>query len=217
MSKLYDLKEIVAETGLPERTVRYYLAEVLETPSGTPGRKSYYDQLTVDQLMLAQQILMREYDPDKGEVKPTLREFREWLEGLDEAEVRRLVEYPYRYTPKALAQGQTVIRSHKPGSRFEAPDAFSASHSNIELGELKAEFSTQSKVPDSATDYLDRVMGPSVSRHPPQGATPTGPWATHRFGDALEIRTRRPLTDEQARQVTLAGELLKSILERGQP
>ena len=91
MTKLYDLKEIIEATGLPERTVRYYLSKVLEAPAGTPGRKSYYDQLTVDQLMLAQQILMRDYDPEKGEVKPTLREFRDWLDGLDEQEVRRLV------------------------------------------------------------------------------------------------------------------------------
>ena len=70
--------------GLPERTVRYYLSKVLEAPAGTPGRKSYYDQLTVDQLVLAQQILTQDYDPEKGEVKPTLREFRDWLDGLDE-------------------------------------------------------------------------------------------------------------------------------------
>ncbi len=111
MTKLYDLKEIIEATGLPERTVRYYLSKVLEAPAGTPGRKSYYDQLTVDQLMLAQQILMRDYDPEKGEVKPTLREFRDWLDGLSEEEVRRLVEMPYKVMPKALIRERHVLRS----------------------------------------------------------------------------------------------------------
>ncbi len=103
MPKLYDLNEIVETTGLPERTVRYYLSKVLEAPGGTPGRKSYYDQVTVDQLMLAQQILTRDYDPKRGEVKPTLKEFRQWLDSLSEEEIRELVEMPYRIKPKPLS------------------------------------------------------------------------------------------------------------------
>ena len=79
MSKLYDLQELVDKTGLPERTVRYYLAKVLEAPGGTRGRKAFYPQETLDQLKLAKQILMAPYDPKRGEVKPSLRDFQHWL------------------------------------------------------------------------------------------------------------------------------------------
>ena len=41
MSKLYDLQELVDHIGLPERTVRYYLAKVLQAPGGTRGRKAF--------------------------------------------------------------------------------------------------------------------------------------------------------------------------------
>lgn len=139
MPKLYDLNEIVETTGLPERTVRYYLAKVLEAPGGTPGRKSYYDQVTVDQLMLAQQILARDYDPKRGEVKPTLKEFREWLDSLSEEEIRELVEMPYRIKPKPLenrkpgkedkkaakenaAQYLDRVMAHKPRSARHRPE-----------------------------------------------------------------------------------------------
>ncbi len=268
--KLYDLKEIVTETGLPERTVRYYLSKVIEAPSGTPGRKSYYDQLTVDQLMLAQQILTQDYDPEKGEVKPTLREFRDWLDGLDEAEVRRLVEMPYRVKPKALIQGRTVQRSSKGFDREQtykaapprdktgkpdpvmhslSPDFLPDSMDDASLFDAEAEApaghpehpeTPQTPKPedktanttsqsndqagrrDSATDYLDRVMGsPGAPRRDRRRDAPRSagsdasqePWQRHRFGDTLEIHTRQPLTREQARQVRLAGELLKTILK----
>ncbi|MEE4173970.1 MAG: MerR family transcriptional regulator [Xanthomonadales bacterium] len=268
--KLYDLKEIVAETGLPERTVRYYLSKVLEAPAGTPGRKSYYDQPTVDQLMLAQQILTRDYDPEKGEVKPTLREFRDWLDGLEEDEIRRLVEMPYRVKPKALTQGRTVVHRAKREDRQAtfssedpqaakdlerrimyslSPDVTAPSLSKkldpspkpaasslpeasdsqglpddlqpSDTEDSKANTQAETTGRGSATDYLNRVMGPdaagqkSRSRQQRSGGSQSssGPWASHRFGDALEIRTRQPLTREQARQVRLAGQLLKSILE----
>ena len=213
MSKLYDLQEIVDATGLPERTVRYYLAKVLEVPGGTPGRKSYYDQVTVDQLMLAQQILMRDYNPKRGEVKPTLKEFREWIESLSEAEIRELVQMPYRIKPKPVIStspktqesvNQPTI-SEEPIDHLETPKFLRVTSESREPGmeDKKAET-------DSAAQYLKRVMKPAQrsARHRPE-------WQTHSFGNNLEIRTRQSLTSEQHRQVQLAGELLQSVLERG--
>ena len=211
MSKLYDLQEIIEATGLPERTVRYYLAKVLQAPSGTPGRKSYYDQVTVDQLMLAQQILMRDYDPKLGEVKPTLREFREWIESLSEEETRELVEMPYRIKPKPIS----------PGAEKRSTSRLIAQQANVDFLEIPSGTREEPKSRisgkedkkaenENAAQYLDRVMAhaPRSARHRPE-------WHTHRFGPELEIRTRQSLTSEQRRQIRLAGELLQSVLERG--
>lgn len=213
MSKLYDLQEIVEATGLPERTVRYYLAKVLQVPGGTPGRKSYYDQVTVDQLMLAQQILMRDYDPKRGEVKPTLKEFREWVESLSEEETRELVEMPYRIKPKPATAMSSKIRESasmamnpiRDIDTLETPRFLRTRSDSRKPGEEDKKAETE-----SAAQYLERVT-PSAqrsARHRPE-------WQTHRFGKDLEIRTRQSLSSEQRRQLRLAGQLLQSVLERG--
>ena len=213
MSKLYDLREIVEATGLPERTVRYYLSKVLEVPGGTPGRKSYYDQITVDQLMLAQQILMRDYDPKRGEVKPTLKEFREWIESLSEEETRELVEMPYRIKPKPATTTHTRVHSSasKPLPRMdEVENLKPPKFIHTEAHSRKPGEEDKKAETDSAAQYLKRVMRPAKrsARHRPE-------WHTHSFGHNLEIRTRQSLSSEQRRQVQLAGELLQSVLERG--
>ena len=199
--KLYDLTELIDATGLPERTVRYYLATLLEAPGGTPGRKSYYDQLTVDRLKLAQQVLTRDYDPKRGEVKPTLRELQDWLAGLSPEQTRELAEMPYR------------VRLKRPESA-SAPRYLSAaslssskeprSYSNA----IKPAVDKEDKQAETATQYLDRVMG----NKPQRQHTPA--WQSHPFGADLEIRTRKPLSPEQLHQLQLTGELLKSMLER---
>jgi DNA-binding transcriptional MerR regulator len=211
MSKLYDLKEIIEATGLPERTVRYYLSQLLEAPSGTPGRKSYYDQHTVNQLQLAKQVLMRDYDPDKGEVKPTLREFRDWLDNLGEREVQRLVEMPYRTMPAFSLRGRparaTQARPEPPaGVSYNLPP-----EAALFANKNEAFKATRVSKKDSAAHYLDRLtetQQPGAAGRPAPQA-----WHTHRFGDQLEIRTRKPLSREQQHQLQLAGELLKTIIE----
>ena len=221
MSKLYDLQEVVEETGLPERTVRYYLAKVLGAPSGTRGRKSYYDQVTVDQLMLAQQILMRDYDPQRGEVKPTLSEFRAWIGSLSEDEVKELVEMPYRIKPKTLLNpsNKQAMESSVYSSASKAPekqasfDPMGSLKSMSTTDKLNFLTETQEKTgnyktdsDDTAAQYLDRVMGP---RRPHQQSR----WQTHDFGPELQIRTRKPLSPEQQKQLMLTGQLLQSVLE----
>ena len=211
MSKLYDLQEIVEATGLPERTVRYYLSKVLQAPGGTPGRKSYYDQVTVDQLMLAQQILMRDYDPKRGEVKPTLKEFRDWIESLSEEEIRELVEMPYRIKPKpftSASEKRSTSRLMESSKDIEYLDIPSFSRMSSE-SRISGKEDKQAEN-ENAAQYLDRVMAHKSrsARHRPE-------WHAHSFGKNLEIRTRQSLTSEQRRQVQLAGELLQSILERG--
>ncbi|KAA9131551.1 MerR family transcriptional regulator [Marinihelvus fidelis] len=193
MPKLYDLQEIAKVTGLPERTVRYYLAKVVNAPSGTPGRKSYYDQQTVDRLKLAKQVLARDYDPKRGEVKPSLEQFSDWLDNLDEEEIHRLAEMPYRIKPKAITQ---------PGSapRRIAMNVAQKAHTEPNL----------LQVDESASNYLDRIMGPDPHRKP---EPPTADhWNEFQFGHDLVIRVRNPLTRDQRRQVELAGALLKSVV-----
>ena len=118
MSKLYDLQELVDHTGLPERTVRYYLAKVLNAPGGTRGRKAFYPQETLDQLKLAKQVLMGPYDSKRGEVKPSLRDFQSWLKGQSAEEIRKMAGMPFSIKPKTLlaaaAPQMLEVRSEDP-------------------------------------------------------------------------------------------------------
>ena len=63
---------------------------------------------------------------------------------------------------------------------------------------------------DSASNYLDRIMGPDPHRKPEPPRAEH--WNEFQFGHDLVIRVRTPLTRDQRRQVELAGALLKSVV-----
>jgi len=211
MSKLYDFQELVEKTGLPERTVRYYLAKVLEAPGGTRGRKAFYPQETLDQLKLAKQILMAPYDPKRGEVKPSLRDFQRWLKSHTPEEIRTMAEMPYRIKPKTLlaASAPQVSRSMRKEPEIHLiNEDESISHS---IGKEEDE-----QITDSASLYLKRVMGPDQQSTPvpARHRSRRDTWQNHRFGDDLVIKTRKQLTPAQKQQLALAGQLLQSMLEK---
>ncbi len=169
MSKLYDLQELMENTRLPERTVRYYLAKVLEAPPGTRGRKAFYPPETLDKLKLAKQVLMGPYDPARGEVKPSLREFQNWLKGLSAEEISKMAGLPFSIKPKALLAAA-------------APQVL----------EVRSE------------DPVEYVVD---QQHADQPA----PWQSFKFGADIEIKVRKQLTPTQTQQLTLAGQLLRSM------
>ena len=211
MSKLYDLQELVDQTGLPERTVRYYLTKVLQAPGGTRGRKAFYNQESLDQLKLAKQILMRDYDPKRGEVKPSLRDFQRWLKTQTPEEIHSMAEMPYRIKPKMLmaAAAPQVSQVRNTDNHSPSMDAMpSRKHLKVK------ESSQQPK--DSAAQYLDRVMGSSREKTPDvkPGRLRQQQWESFQFGKDLNIRVRKQLTPAQKRQLELAGQLLQSMLEK---
>ena len=211
MSKLYDLQELVDHTGLPERTVRYYLAKVLEAPGGTRGRKAFYAQETLDQLKLAKQILMRDYDPKRGEVKPSLRDFQLWLKSQSPEEIHTMAEMPYRIKPKMLLAASASQRSFMSEERARLPSE-GASRS-IKRMKIKEE---SKDTRDSAAQYLDRVMGSTQEPTPDSDHRRhrRSRWESYRFGNDLKVSVRKPLTPAQKRQLKLAGQLLQSMLEK---
>ncbi len=166
MSKLFDFQQLVSETGLPERTIRYYLARVLNAPTGTRGRKTFYSQETLAQLKLTKQVLMQEYDPNRGEVKPSLEEFQNWLASLSAEDIQKMADMPYSIKPKSLLEAS-------------APQTFVTPMDDKEAGQEQ--------------------------------------WQSHRFGEDLEIRTRKKLRSEQIQQLQLAGQLLQSMLTQSNP
>ena len=201
MSKLYDLQELVDHTGLTERTVRYYLAKVLQAPGGTRGRKAFYPQETLDQLKLAKQILMGPYDPKRGEVKPSLRDFQRWLKTQSPEEIKAMADMPYRIKPKVLlaasAPQVSMMESEPPMHAAEKSEFFI--HKYVKKD--------GKKIRDSAAQYLSRVM--EADRKPSQQT----PWESFKFGDTLEIRTGQHLSPGQKQQLRLAGQLLQSMLD----
>jgi len=215
MTKLYDLQELVDFSGLPERTVRYYLAKVLDAPGGTRGRKAFYTQLTLDQLKLAKQILMLPYDAKRGEVKPSLKDFEHWLKSQSAEEIHAMAEMPYRIKPKMLlaasAPQPSMAREEEPGT-YSVAQSESVSHSYHEEKDIE-------KITDTAAQYLNRVMGRVMGTNPGTASMKENrqtPWQSFTFGDDLEIKIRKPLTPTQKQQLTLAGQLLQSMLEKEQ-
>ena len=211
MSKLYDLQELVDKTGLPERTVRYYLTKVLQAPGGTRGRKAFYTQESLDQLKLAKQILMRDYDPKRGEVKPSLRDFQLWLKTQSPEEIHSMAEMPYRIKPKVLMAAAAPRVSQVRNIDEDSPLMDAMPPENYSS---KKESKHQTN--DSAAQYLDRVMGSSQKKTPgvKRRRSRQQPWESFQFGKDLNIRVRKPLTSAQKRQLDLAGQLLQSMLEK---
>ena len=219
MSQLYDLKELIDKTGLPERTVRYYLTKVLEAPGGTRGHKAWYTQETLEQLLLAKEVLMREYDPKRGEVKPSLRDFKEWLNELSVENVREMVETPFRVKPKKLTTFSARINKPEMDSLMDASPAPMKVQEDQPKPSIRRSSGVEDKKQNSALDYLDRVMNPEKRHRKPHQRRPRlhpPGWKTHRFGNELEIRTCTPLTPGQERQLQLAGKMLEAMLKEGQ-
>ena len=201
MSKLYDLQELVDHTGLPERTVRYYLSKVLQAPGGTRGRKAFYPRETLDQLKLDKQILMAPYDPKRGEVNPSLRDFQRWLKTQSPEEIKAMADLPYRIKPKVL-----LAASAPQASMMESEPPMHAAEKS-ELFIHKYVKKDGKKIRDSAAQYLSRVM--EADRKPSQQT----PWESFKFGDTLEIKTGKHLSPAQERQLRLAGQLLQSMFD----
>ena len=210
MSQLYDFQELVDITGLPERTVRYYLAKVLEVTSGTRGRKAFHSEETLAQLQLAKQVLTQYYDPKRGEVKPSLMDFKQWLGTLSAEDIFKMVKMPYRIKPKMLKEISSLLLINQ-----------QVEESNVDYSVRMTEESWKpnkegsKKTTDTAAQYLDRVMTqkqestpPPASRHRQQLQ-----WQSFQFGKDLEIKIRKRLTPAQKRQLALAGQLLQSMLE----
>lgn len=210
MSKLYDLQELVDHTGLPERTVRYYLAKVLDAPGGTRGRKAFYPQETLDQLKLAKQILMGPFDPKRGEVKPSLRDFKRWLKSQSTEEISSMAEMPYRIKPKKLleAAAPQVAKTKAKEEDIFADEVFASAAPAYMLAD-------PTDATDSAAQYLRRFMGKDKRTKPAPGDRPhqATPWESFQFGNDLEIKVRKRLSPAQKRQLDLAGRLLQSMLE----
>lgn len=204
MSELYDFKELVKRSGLPERTVRYYLANVVNAPGGTRGRKTFYSQETLDQLMLAKKVMMREYDHKRGEVKPSLVDFKDWMQNLNASEIHQIVNspgqikiktiYPVYNRPSSQIQEASAIE-------FESPTRVAASRASSK--------EEKEDINDSAAQYLNRVMGSTPEPKP----VTRKEWQSFRFGNDLVIKTRERLTPEQKDQLELAGKLLQSVLK----
>jgi len=207
MSKLYDFQELVDITGLPERTVRYYLAKVLEAPGGTRGRKAFHSWETLDQLKLAKQVLTQYYDPKRGEVKPSLMDFKNWLSTLSTEEIHKMVKMPYSIKPKMLQEIFSPLSQSM--QTEEQGQSYSVQQSTESWSSGKED---KKKTTDSAAQYLNRVMGSVPEQRPPRQRQ----WQSFRFGDDLEIKTRERLTPEQTQQLKLAGQLLQSVLKERQ-
>ena len=138
----YRIAELAQATGVTPRTIRYYVAEGLLPPPEGAGPAAVYDAGHRDRLELIGHL--------KDQYLP-LKEIRRRLATLTDDEVRAWLA---RGAGEA-EQGTAV-----------APAALAAPEAQTQGGTMEL-LAAAAPPPDSAADYLDRVLGRAAESRPP--------------------------------------------------
>lgn len=190
----YTLSDLATITGLSQRTVRYYLQEVVGTGTGSKGRKAVYPRTTLDRLRVVELLKER---------APTLRlsEVKEILASLGDEMTARVAG---REEPLDIVD----VRSDSTGNRsvfmgsVVTPGKRSSEVHAVQMSRPPA------PEPRTARDYIDAVKD-SFREHSRKGRS----WTTIRLADDVELRVRKRLSEGQREQLALLGKLIGSIVD----
>ncbi len=141
----YRIAELAQATGLTPRTIRYYVAEGLLPPPEGAGPAAVYGAGHRDRLELIGRL--------KDQYLP-LKEIRRHLATLTDDEVRAWL---------AREAGQA---GQGPSEAPAAPVASEAPEAETQGGTMQM-LAAAAPPPDSAADYLDRVLGRAAESRPP--------------------------------------------------
>ena len=202
----YSLTELAAESGVPGRTIRYYIAQgVLPAPiHGGPSTR--YGQGHVDRLHLIR-MLQRQHQP--------LAEIRARLEALSDDESHALIEQPVGQPDSAIdyiRKLMTPAQAHAPAPAMPPP---------------AARFAAPAPVPAQPPSRLKSILRPRTHESPaPYGTSPSadamalplpGParsqWERISLDPDIELHVRRPLRRHQNKAVERSVTLGRQLLE----
>jgi len=210
--ELLDRVNAVVREPWAETKLRYYLLKVLEEKKDTRGVVATYPAATLGKLVFLATLLERE-------PKPPLRVAVNLLAELPDEVLHRI-----GMGEESVEFGYADFDAYEPPI-FRTESGRSAPRDDHPFGHVlpmqSAEFTPRSPEPtaDSAARYADRAFASYLGSLRSASAPRSGDdWKHERFGPDLQVRyrSRRPLTPAQEKQLRMAGELIRAILDQEQ-
>jgi DNA-binding transcriptional MerR regulator len=188
----YAIGDLARLSGVPVRTVRYYLAQGLLPPSGEPGPGAHYGQDHLHRLLLTKR-LQRQHLP--------LAEIR-----------RRLAELSGLEVEAALATSEAT---EEPSTALEYVRSVLAppQESDREVLALRREAGGSLAPMAQSAPWPD---GPDGERRPPPPAT-RSQWERLTLGPNLELHIRRPLSRLEQKRVERLITIARQVLKEDTP
>ena len=194
--RAFTITELAHQTRLNKGKVRFYLKNVLQDYIDAKnikvahGKTAVYPSEVLSRLRFIK-MAKEELETSSGDrLTPTLAELRGWMNNLTDEQVEAVLngDDTLEFGITRIEKGARVIETIR-GEKLSG-----------DSGKYGARIPATPKRDERSKDKRDSAPVDSES------------WARERFGDFLEIRYARPLTDRQLKQLRSAGELLRNIL-----
>jgi len=192
----YAIVDLARLSGVPVRTVRYYLAQGLLPPSGEPGPGAHYGQDHLNRLLLTKR-LQRQHLP--------LAEIRRRLAELSDLEVEAALA-----TDEATTEPSTAleyIRSVLAPSPERSPDISALRREAAPIvGAIQARMAPPA--PPTAEPEDEKPPSPPLAR---------SQWERLALGPNLELHIRRPLSRVEQKRVERLITIARQVLKEDMP
>ena len=197
-ARTYDFKDLVEQSGLSERNVRYYLYELIPEEERKKGSQRYSKSVR-DKLVFVAKL--------REEMKKHRRRIS--LEGM------RQILKDAAHSIEAVADGREPL---------EILDTLSSNQEEIKKKIKEAKTRGEDVMPvtmdyvesdsqaDSAMDFIEKNKPVFSSGHSPRIASENDPWQRIRLGQDMEIRVRGNYPKKTLDQLRLLGRFIESIL-----
>ncbi|MFM2106734.1 MAG: hypothetical protein RL338_1766 [Chloroflexota bacterium] len=193
----HTLSELAALTGIPARTIRYYIGQGLLPPAATAGRGARYPAVALARLRLIARM--------RDEHLP-LAEIRRRLGQLGDAEVELLAAEPaveppagsaLDYVRAVLGQAPAAGRTaERPAAYAAVPGAAPPAPGPGEPGEGLVEVA-----PNFLRMASGAFLGVAAAPMPKGRQAERSHWERIVLGEGIELHVRRPLSRRENRLV----------------
>jgi DNA-binding transcriptional MerR regulator len=186
----YSLADVAAVTDTPVRTIRYYIAQGLLPSAGRTGPAARYDDAFVARLRAIRQL---------QEAHLPLAVIQTTLQGLDEADVREIIERPPQqpqdsasdYVKRLLAGGSAQ------GAREETVDYRGAAPMALPI--------TPAAWPDLSEPTIEPVQADRSH------------WERIELAPGIELHVRRPNARASTKRVERLVDFAQQLFRKGAP
>ncbi len=191
------IHELAQRAGISVRTIRYYIEEGLLPQPAYQGKYSYYTLSYLDRLELIRKL--------KESFLP-LREIREIMGSLTDAQVRRKLKEMPLSSPKLSLEQLPSQPAPKPGAK--ALDYINR------LMEDQTKYRSKETVAQPPTSHLRGLESPGAPGHRIQFQAPTNAketWLHIQLAPGVELHLRQPLEPDTQMQVDQLINLAQNI------
>lgn len=195
----HTLSELAALTGIPARTIRYYIGQGLVPPAATAGRGARYPAVALARLRLIARL--------RDDHLP-LAEIRRRLGHLDDAELERLAAEPAVAPPagSALDYVRAILDLEPAASRAaERPAAYAPAPAATSSAAEPDPRGEQPTGPVHGAVFMRMATGAflgTAEAPPPKGRqAERSHWERIVIEEGIELHVRRPLSRRENRLV----------------